>query len=418
MADDKWLRATKPLPVEIKILEAVGSLLDIPRTPNTSTFYKSLPKITNFPTTLDHIKQDLDDSLQTIKKMVADTKLVKFKTIYALGKQMTHPYLDPYSNITPGAEGNELTDKEIIEKNNNYANNGKLASHFFKLLTEIWTKLDIEDREKYKWPQSTTIITDCSRDSFLALKDSARMKQHGKLKVASISPPPVVPPTSPITHAADPYALLEADRLLSENYNLEKHEYSLEVLPYSDNIAKTLAINEEIIFVGKKHSLTPTLIQKPPQALVISPSKLLSSNPVPKEVLSTNSMNILIVTYGKITDVNYLEALRWGLKLALPTDRILVKHYIEETDIVGPKKADDIQEVTNKVKEALKGLEDMDIDATAEVLAPRSSPTLIVKEIIQKENIGVLVLLRSSPIQWISDLTSESQSCTTALIRA
>ena len=150
MADDKWLRAARPLPVEIKILEAVGSLLEIPCTLNTSTYFKGLPKVTNFPATLDKIKEDLDGILQTLKGLVSDTKLVKFKMIHALGKQMAHPYLDPYSNTTIGVQGNELSDKEIEEKNNCYANNGKLASHFFKLVTEIWIKLKKEDRRQYR----------------------------------------------------------------------------------------------------------------------------------------------------------------------------------------------------------------------------------------------------------------------------
>lgn len=215
----------------------------------------------------------------------------------------------------------------------------------------------------------------------------------------------------------DPYVLLEADRLLAEDYHLEKHEYNLQAVGYNEDVAKIFASEEEIVFVGRNHFLTPTLIKNPPQALVITPSKLLSSNPVSKEVSTIDSKNILIATYGKISEVNYLEALRWGLKLALPKDRLFIKHYIEETDIIGPKRADDIQEVTSKVKSALIGLEDMDIDVAVEVMAPRSSPTILVKEIIRKENIGVLVLLRSSPIQWIADLTSENQECTTALIR-
>ena len=102
MADDKWLRATKPLPVEIKIVEAVGSLLEIPRSPNTSTFYKNLPQITNFPATLDQIKEDLTGVLQALQKMSANPTLIKFQCIFALGKHMTHPYLDPYTNITTG----------------------------------------------------------------------------------------------------------------------------------------------------------------------------------------------------------------------------------------------------------------------------------------------------------------------------
>lgn len=95
---------------------------------------------------------------------------------------------------------NDLTDKEIHEKINSYAANGKIASHFFKLLTDIWVKLDKDDpRVQYKWPLSSTIVTDSSRDSLMALKDSARMKQHGKLKVVAISPVPIntIPPTAP-----------------------------------------------------------------------------------------------------------------------------------------------------------------------------------------------------------------------------